>query len=109
MTRSIALSNLPLPSDCIHVIQSYAFIDKDKYSNILIKKSVNALLRGAVSAYTDYLAGIDRQEDVYLFRWYFDHLQHQIIFCMKCGDYIYLILGELNRCCECKCSDVIYI
>jgi len=95
---AIALHNLPLPADCIDVIQSYVFVDPVTYKNKLLFKSINNLMRCATSVY-------NWDEDVgnaHVFRWYLTHLQHQSWFC-KCGNYTSAALGTLNDCCICKC------
>jgi len=99
---SVALNNLPLPADCIHVINSFAFLDPIQYKNKLIKKSINTILRMAVSVYTwsnleDFT---ELPDDTYVFKWYAEHTQYQMWFC-KCGDYI--DGTDIPNVCRCKC------
>ena len=95
---ALALRNLPLPVDCINVIQSYAFVDPSRYKNKLIFKSVLCLLKRATSVYN----WNESYDDTWLFRWYYTHLQHQAFFC-KCGEFTDTTIGELQDCCKCKC------
>jgi hypothetical protein len=100
---SVALSNLPLPADCIFVINSFAFLDPVQYKNKLIKKSVNTLLRMAVSVYSwpNFEDLTELPHDIYVFKWYTYHIQHQIWFC-KCGDYV--DGTHIPNVCRCKCT-----
>jgi hypothetical protein len=39
----------------------------------------------------------------YLFRWYPLHIQHQMTFCAKCGNYRFNDNEDIQECCTCKC------
>jgi hypothetical protein len=99
---SIALSNLPLPDDCIYIINSFAFLDPVQYKNKLIKKSVNTLLQLAINVYNwpRYDDLEELTDNMYVFKWYSYHIQHQIWFC-KCGNY--LDGQDIPTVCRCKC------
>ena len=94
----VAVGNLPLPDDCINIINSYVLLDEVQYKNKLIWKSVNYLMRRAASNYNCevYYNGN------HIFRWYYTHVQYQSRYCV-CGDYIVSTNGPLNDCCMCKC------
>ena len=41
----VAVSNLPLPDDCLSIIKDYAYLNKTTYDAKLVKKSVNILIK----------------------------------------------------------------
>ena len=98
---SVALSNLPLPADCIYVINSFAFLDPVQYKNKLIKKSLNIIFHMTINVYNwptfDDLEALT--DDMYAFKCF--NKQYQMWFCKKCGNYID---GEdIPIVCRCKC------
>jgi len=104
MNYQAALLQLSIPNDCAHIINSYLFLDKQMYTLRLIKKSVNQLMRFAVSPYNDERYDVQLEHgDVYFFRWYPMHTQHQIQFCTRCGKYKQVNVGRISQCCSCEC------
>ena len=95
---AISVKQLPLPADCINVIQSFAFVDQVQYKTRLIKKSVNQLMKISDNLYNREI----ESDDGYCFEWFYDHIQFQARYC-KCGDYTNAANGPLNDCCRCKC------
>ena len=104
MNYQPALLQLPIPNDCVHIINRYLFLEKMEYKNKLLKSSVNQLMRFAINSYNDERYGIIyANPNTYLFRWYPFHIQHQITFCAKCGNYLLNDNEPIEECCTCKC------
>ena len=104
MNSQVAISNLPLPDDCLDSIKSYIYLDKTVYQNIMIRKSVHAILKSAVSSYNYELKGYSVSSGVWIFRWLpYEKYQYQTVFCRTCGDYVYVSFGNLPKSCRCKC------
>jgi len=104
MNYQAALLQLPIPNDCAHIINRYLFLEKMEYRNKLLKSSVNQLMRFAINCYNDERYGIIYSNpNTYLFRWYPLHIQHQITFCAKCGNYRFNDNEDIQECCTCKC------
>ena len=99
----VAVSNLPLPNDCLSIIKDFVYIDKTTYDVILVKKSVNLLMKTACSLYKFEILGYPVICSKYIFRWYPSHIQHQFSFCNICGNYIHIEFGELNDRILCTC------
>jgi hypothetical protein len=99
----VAVSNLPLPDDCLSIIKEYVYLDKKTYHTMLVKKSVNLLMKHACSSYTFDILGYPVICSKYIFRWYPSHIQHQFSFCNTCGNYRYIEFGELNNRIICTC------
>ncbi len=102
MNELVAISNLPLPDDCIFTIKSCLFLDKQRYEIILLKKTIVNLMHCAFSAYNFEMYGDTLPNNVYVFRWYFSHIQHHFHFC-TCGNYKTIKFGTLINACKCKC------
>ena len=104
MNSQVAVSNLPLPDDCLDIIKSYTYLDRTVYQSKLIRKSIHALLKGAISSYNCELDGYPMSKNIWLFRWFpYNKYQFQTPFCGTCGQYVGVSFGQLPDCCECKC------
>ena len=99
----VAVSNLPLPKDCVSIIKEYIYLDKTTYDAKLVKSSVNLLMKHACSLYKFEILGYPVIHSKYIFRWYPTHIQHQFGFCNTCGNYKYIEFGELNDRIICTC------
>ena len=95
---AITVTQLPLPADCIDVIQSFAFVDPLQYKTRLIKKSVNQLMKTSDNIYNREI----ETDNSHFFEWFYHHIQFQAWYC-KCGGYTNAANGPLNDCCRCKC------
>jgi len=102
MSAQVAVSNLPLPDDCLSIIKDFVYIDKTTYNAKLVKKSVNILIKTACSAYKFEILKYPVIGSKYIFRWYPSHIQHQFSFC-TCGNYRHIEFGELNERVLCTC------
>lgn len=103
MNCQAALQGLPLPNDCVDIINSYLYIDSMSYELKLVKKTIRALLKTAVTPYNLFLHGRTTY-GTWVFRWYPYHkYQFQTPFCCKCGEYLDVRFGALPDCCSCKC------
>ena len=104
MNSHIAVSNLPLPDDCVYIIKSYAYVDETTYHSILFRKSICALLKNASSPYQFELDGYAMDKYRWTFRWFqYSKYQFQTVFCIYCGNYMDVTYGKLPDCCRCKC------
>jgi len=104
MNSHVAVSNLPLPDDCLTMIKSYAYLDETVYQCKLTRKSIHAILRSAVTCYRNELEGYPVSYGVWLFRWFpRSKYQCQTVFCCICGDYQAVTFRGLPDCCRCKC------
>ena len=101
---AVAVSNLPLPDDCQSIIKSYMYLDPTTYKSKLVKKSVHAIMRVAVTAYNRQLEGYSECKNTYIHRWYpMLKYQHQFCLCTKCGNYEEIEYGILPERCKCVC------
>jgi len=99
----VAVSNLPLPKDCVSIIKEYIYLDKTTYDAKLVKSSVNVLIKTACSSYKFEILGYPDISSTYIFRWYPSHIQHQFSFCNTCGNYRYIEFGKLPERILCTC------
>jgi len=110
MNYQATLYGLPIPNDCVDIINGYLFVDPVVYKNKLIKISIFCIMKSAIHDYNDEIDGyFDERDsnsiwDTFMFRWFYDHIQYQMKFCIKCGNYKTIDNGPLNRCCACKCA-----
>ena len=104
MDSQVAVSNLPLPDDCLDIIKSYTYLDKTVYQCKLIRKSIHALLKTAITCYNNESEGYSVSSGRWIFKWFpYQKYQFQTHFCKTCGDYENVSFGKLPDCCECKC------
>ena len=103
MNYQTSLHGLPIPSDCVDIINSYLFLDKLMFKNKLIKMSILVFMRRSINIYNDAIYGYIHRCDTFIFRWFYTHIQHQILFCIKCGEYKAIENGIINQNCSCKC------
>ena len=102
-----ALHGLPIPSDCVDIINEYLFLDRTVFKNKLINSSILWLLRTSVNDYNDELDGYyephDINWDIFVFRWFPEHTQFQCKFCIKCGNYKQITNGIITQRSRCHC------
>ena len=103
MNHQPALLGLPVPGDCIDIINGYLFLDRTEYKNKLIKSSVCRLMRRAINVYNDEVEGYEALWDTHIFRWFDEEVQFQSKFCIQCGNYKEITNGEISKCCSCYC------
>ena len=103
MSAQVAVSNLPLPDDCLSIIKEYIYLDTTTYKARLVKKSVNLLIKTACSTYKFDTLKYPVIGSKYIFRWFPTHIQHQFSFCKTCGNYTIVEFGEFNDNIMCRC------
>ena len=110
MNCQTALYGLPIPKDCVDIINEYLFLDPIVYKNKLIKRSISWIMRCGINDYNDEIDGYYGERDPnyiwdkFIFRWFYPHVQFQITFCIKCGNYKAITNGFINTCCSCNCA-----
>ena len=79
MNYQPALHGLPIPRDCVDIINEYLFLDLTVFKNKLIHSSILWLIRTATNDYNDeideYYGPHDSNWNIFVFRWFSEHTQ----------------------------------
>jgi hypothetical protein len=107
MNFQVALRGLPIPSDCVDIINEYLFLHRTVFKNKLIHSSILWLMRTSMNEYNyeiyEYYEPHDSNWDILWFRWFSEHTQFQCKFCIQCGNYKQITNGIINQSARCHC------